>query len=142
MTDPAEPREAPVIDANIVLRFLLADRPEQSPRCQELLARLEAGQTAVYLPEIVLADIVWTLTSHYRWPREQTRHFLDQLLALRGVRAPHASHLRQALALFAERAIDFSDALIAAEMRAVGRPIIYSFDQDFDGIPDIVRLEP
>lgn len=131
-----------VLDANIILRFLLADHATQSPRCRDLFARLEAGEEHVYLPEIVLADVVWTLTSFYRWPRAQTQAFLAQLFANRGVRTAKRRRAELALALFVEKHIDFSDALVAAEMSLDGRREIYSYDRDFDRIAEITRVTP
>jgi predicted nucleic acid-binding protein len=46
------------------------------------------------------------------------------------------------LALFAEENIDFSDALIAAEMLTSGYTEIYSYDRDFDNVLEIERVEP
>ena len=131
-----------VLDANVILRFLLADHPVQSPRCKVLFARLEAGQEVVYLPDIAVADVVWTLTRFYRWPREQTRRFLTRVLTLRAVRTADRRRLVQALTLFAEQNVDFSDALIAEEMRATGYGEIYSYDGDFDRVAGLTRVEP
>ena len=55
-----------VLDANVILRFLTNDVPEQADRCIDLLKRVEAGTEEVWLPELVLADIVWTLEKFYR----------------------------------------------------------------------------
>jgi predicted nucleic acid-binding protein len=131
-----------VLDANVILRFLLADHPVQSPHCKAFFARLEAGQETVYLPDIVVADVVWTLTSFYRWPREQTRRFLTHVLSLRTVRTADRRRLVQALIVFAEQNIDFSDALVAAEMQAAGYQEIYSYDGDFDRVAGLTRIEP
>jgi len=135
----AEPR---VLDANVILRFLLADHPDQSPRCKALFARIEAGKESVFLPEIIVADVAWTLTSFYKWPREQTRRFFGQVLALRGMRTVDTPRLMQALQFFAERKIDFSDALVASEMIAHGRGEVYSFDKDFNRFSEFTRVEP
>ena len=135
----AEPRG---LAANVILRFLLADHPDQSPRCKTLFARLEGGKETVFLPEIVVADVAWTLTSFYRWPKEKTRQFLGQLLTLRGIRTADTARLNQALQFFAERNLDFSDALVASEMIAAGRREIYSFDKHFNRISEVTRIEP
>jgi hypothetical protein len=41
-----------LIDANVLLRFLLGDDPAQSPRAHGLMRRLEEGQTVAKLKEI------------------------------------------------------------------------------------------
>jgi predicted nucleic acid-binding protein len=47
-----------------------------------------------------------------------------------------------ALSIFEEVNVDFSDAVIAAEMSAADVEAIYSFDRDFDRISGISRFEP
>lgn len=133
---------ARVIDANIILRFLLDDHPEQSPRSRELLKRVQDGEETIVLPEVVISDIVWTLRSFYRWPADRICSFIRSLLALKGVHVTRREVLLQALDIFADFNVDFSDALIAAEMLWTGLAEIYSYDQDFDRMPGLRRLEP
>lgn len=130
------------IDANIILRFVTADHPEMSPRCRELFARVQQGEEKVFLPEAALSDVVWTLRSFYRWPVEQTTHFIGDLLALDGVQMARKELLWEALSLFAEGRFDFSDAMIVAEMRAAALSELYSYDRDFDRIEAVNRIEP
>ncbi len=60
------------IDANIILRFLVGEPPDQAERCTALLARLQTGEEAVYLPEVALSDVIWTLQSFDPPPRKWT----------------------------------------------------------------------
>jgi len=130
------------IDANVILRFLLDEPPEQAERCQALFARLQAGEEEVYLPEVGLSDVVWTLQSFYRWPRERIARFAYDVTSLRGTRMARKSLVRDAIHLYAEHRIDFSDALIAAEMLHGGYVEIYSYDRDFDRVIGVERVEP
>lgn len=54
-------KKARALDANVILRFLTNDVPEQANRCAELLKRVEAGAEEVWLPDLVLTGIIWTL---------------------------------------------------------------------------------
>ena len=130
------------IDANVILRFLLDEPPEQADRCQVLFARLQAGEEKVYLPEVALSDVVWTLQSFYRWPRERIAHFAHDVISLRGIKMTRKSLVRDALHLYVEHRIDFSDALIAAEMLHGGYAEVYSYDRDFDRVAEVERVEP
>jgi len=131
-----------VLDANVILRFLLADHPDQSPRCWALMARIRDGEEKVFLPEVVVSDVVWTLKSFYHWPADRIRQFVEALLLADGVQMDRKPLMLKALHLFADRNIDFSDALIAAEMLQTGQAEIYSYDRDFDRITGIRRVEP
>ncbi len=131
-----------VIDANIILRFLIGEPPDQAERCGALFARLQTGEEAVYLPEVAFSDVIWTLQSFYRWPREQIARFAHDLISLRGIKMARKSLVRDALNAYSEHRIDFSDALIAAKMMRGGRAEIYSYDRDFDRVAGVKRIEP
>jgi predicted nucleic acid-binding protein len=134
--------KAKTLDANVIIRFLLTDHPQQSPRCQDLMARIQGGEEVVSLPEVVVSDVVWTLQSFYRWPSDRICRFMEELLFLDGVKMRRKALVLQALRLFANLRIDFSDALIAAEMLQSGQEEIYSYDRDFDRISSLRRVEP
>lgn len=130
------------IDANVILRFVLGDHPEMSPRCRDLFARVQSGQEVVFLPEAALSDVVWTLGSFYKWPVDQIGSFLGALLGQDGVRMQRKDLVWDALYLFVRSGLDFSDALIAAEMSVMGLEEIYTYDRDFDRLAEIRRREP
>ena len=131
-----------VLDANVILRFLTNDVPAQADRCAELLKRVEAGTEEVWLPELVLADIVWTLEKFYRQPKKQIRELLAPLLNLRGLRHANKKLAREALRLYVEKNLDWTEAFVAAQMIARKQCEIYSFDREFDRIEGVIRLEP
>lgn len=130
------------IDANVILRFLLDDPPEQAERCQALFARLQAGEEDVYLPEVSISDVVWTLQSFYRWPRDRIARFAHDVISLKGTRLARESLVRDAVHLYAERGVDFSDALIAAEVLHGGYEGVYAYDRDSNHIAGVERVEP
>jgi predicted nucleic acid-binding protein len=130
------------IDANVILRFVTADHPEMSLRCRELFGRVQRGEETVFLPEAALSDVVWTLRSYYRWPVAQTSGFVGDLLAIDGIHMTRKEVIWEALSLFAAGGLDFSDALIVAEMRAATLEELYSYDHDFDRVEAVTRLEP
>ena len=51
------------IDANVILRYLTNDVPDQAKQAEELLKRVEAGTEDVFLPDIILADIIFMMTA-------------------------------------------------------------------------------
>ncbi|KKM10576.1 nucleotide-binding protein [Clostridiales bacterium PH28_bin88] len=135
-------KEPRVIDANILLRFLTNDVPEQADRCATLLKRVEEGTEQVFLPDLVLADVVWTLEKFYKQPKEKIRELLLPVLGLRGIRFSSKETARQALQFYSEKNVDWTDAFVAAQMPAKGLLQIYSYDRDFDKLTPVVRLEP
>jgi len=117
-----------LIDANVVLRYLLNDDPALSARATALIERVEQGKEAVEITEVVLMEVVWTLTTYYQVPRNETKDKLTAFLSLPGVRAPSRRICVRALRDFADNAVDFVDCLLAARSRVRGVPV-YTFDE-------------
>lgn len=130
------------IDANIILRFLLNDLPEQAEQCALLLKRLENNSEQAFLPDILLGDIVWTLEKFYGTPNKRIRELLTPIINLRGLRCSSKETMRTALQIYAEKNIDWSDAFVGAQMLAGRQDTIYSYDSDFDKIDGIKRIVP
>ncbi|MFZ5633035.1 MAG: PIN domain-containing protein [Bacillota bacterium] len=136
------PQEPCVIDANILLRFFTNDIPEQASHCTELLKRLEAGTEQVFLPDLILADVVWTLERFYKQPKTKIRDILTPILALKGLQFSSKALARRALQFYVDKNIDWTDAFVASQMLSKKYRHIYSYDKDFDKVQDIHRLEP
>lgn len=135
-------RNAVAVDANIILRYLVQD-DASADRVEKLLSQAENGTTALLLPELALADIVWTLEKFYKIPRVEIKDSLDKLLALRGLAVGGSKKVAlAALRLYVEKNIDWSDAFMAAQLCEGGITAIYSFDRHFDRLPGLQRLEP
>ena len=126
--DPLSIANAHLIDANVVLRYLLDDDPEMSARAAALIQRVEQGKEVVEITEVVLMEIVWTLTTFYQVPRKETSDKLTAFLSVPGVRAASRRICVRALRDFGDGAVDFVDCLLAARSRARSLPV-YSFDE-------------
>jgi uncharacterized protein len=131
-----------IVDANIFLRFLTNDDPDQAAACEALLLRVETGLETVFLPDLVIADIVWTLEKFYQVEKKRIRELLIPLLAAEGLTCSNKGHILSALAIYSSKNIDWTDAFIAAHMIENEQPEIYSYDHDFDRLPEITRIEP
>lgn len=131
-----------VIDANIILRFLTNDNPEQAEQCAVLLERIQNNEEQVFLPDLILADVVWTLEKFYQQPKERIRELLLPLLNLRGMRLSSKSTARKALEWYVEKNVDWTDAFTAALMKTKDKREIYSYDRHFDRFENIKRVEP
>ena len=135
-------KEIPIIDANIILRFLTNDIPKQADRCTGLLKRIESGLEEVWLPDLVLADLVWTLEKFYKQPKQRIQELLIPILELKGLRHNNKKISKLAFQLYVEKNIDWTDAFVAAQMITQKKCEIYSYGSDFDKVDGINRLEP
>ena len=73
------------IDANVILRYLTNDVPSQAAQAEELFKKLESGSEDVWLPDIILADIIWILEGYYKQPRGKIQDWITTILSLPGM---------------------------------------------------------
>lgn len=135
-------KKTPALDANIILRFLTNDDPKKADACTSLLERLERNETQVWLPDLALADIIWTLEKFYRLSKTKINDLLTPIINLPGLHYSNKDTAYTALAFYTRYNIDWTDAIIAAQVISKKTEVIYSYDRDFDKIPGITRMEP
>jgi predicted nucleic acid-binding protein len=132
----------PFLDTNILLRHLLGDHPQQSPRATSLIAMIERGEQRVITSELVVFEAVFTLARTYKQPPDRIREALLAILELPGIQLPGKRGLRRAFDLYVDLNQPFADAYHAAFMERLGIDQVLSFDRDFDRVLGIERLEP
>jgi len=96
-----------VLDANVVLRYLLDDIPQQS---QEATQIIENG--VVFIPHEVFAEVVYVLTGVYSVERPDIVLALKRLLAYRTVRTSDRQVVVKAIERFESSNLDFVDCLL------------------------------
>lgn len=112
----------PIVDANIVLRYLLADDPSQTKQATEAI---EAG---CELMIETITEIVYVLRGRYEVPRSEIATTLSSLLESGTVYVQQYEEVNFALQLYADKNIDFIDCLLVAQNQINGREII-TFDK-------------
>jgi len=93
------------IDANLVVRYLTRDHPEQSPRARTLID----GQP-VLVPVTVMLEVEWVLRSSYDYRPAEVARAMRAFAGLPTVTVEAGAMLAAALDL-AEKGMDFADAL-------------------------------
>lgn len=130
------------IDTNILLRYLSGDDPVRAQRALTLLRRIELGEEQAVTSQLVIFETIFSMQRRYRVPKAQIRDRIQAILNLRNLQIPDKHLFHQALDLFVERDIPFADAFNATYMQTRGVTEIYTWDRDYDRIPDIQRVEP
>lgn len=118
------------LDTNIVVRFLTKEPPAMAQRAARLLARAQAGEIALRLTPITVAEIVWVLTRVYRREPGEIATGMNALLRADGIHADQRDALLEALDLMVEKRVSFPDAFVAISARQADEPVC-SFDTDF-----------
>jgi predicted nucleic acid-binding protein len=134
------------VDTNVFLRYIVGDDPERSPASRDLLVRCDAGEEELYTSESVIGEIFYVLTrgrESYRVDRVELAQRVKPILNARGLQMPQKPVIQRALDLYIENPeFDFEDAVSMAQMESQGIQEIVSYDEDFDGKPEVVRVEP
>jgi predicted nucleic acid-binding protein len=124
-----------LLDSSVVVRYLTGDPPDLADRAARIIDREEE----LRVPEIVLVETAYVLTSVYQIPRELV---VDHLILFMQKRNIHPLNLDRGLVLQAlslcrpSGRVSFADALLWATACATEGRTVYSFDGRFphDGI--------
>ena len=123
------------MDSNIILRYLLGDKESSS------VEKILKGKNTLVVPDIVVAEVVWTLGRFYKWPKEKVAQFLLVLLKGKNIEF-NENVIFPTLSMFLKYNVRYTDAYISVIMKQSKTKDIYSFDKDFDKVKSIKRLEP
>ena len=116
-------------DTNLFLRYLTNDVPAQADAVEQLLQRAAAGEITLVINSLVIAEIVWTLESHYGLARESIKKMVLAILNTPGLEAGESDLVLQAIFGYADKNVDFIDAFNAVWMLDRGLTTAYTFDQ-------------
>jgi len=109
-----------LIDANVILRYLLGDHPQMSEEAKKVI---EDG--AFTLPE-VLAEVVYVLKGVYQVGRTEIAKTLIEFLD--EISIDNQETMCESLSLFSETSLDFVDCILIARHRILGDEVM-SFDK-------------
>lgn len=114
-----------LIDANVILRYLLKDHPLMSEEARQVI---EDG--AFTLPEVI-SEVIYVLKGVYKISRNEIGEtlidFLDEVFV------ENQEAVYEALVLFSETSLDFVDCVLIARHKILGDEII-SFDKKLNKI--------
>ena len=118
------------LDTNVVLRFLTKEPVALAQRASRLLGKAQAGEIALRLTPVVVAEIVWALGTLYHHRPAEIAAGLSALLRADGILISERDVLLEALELMVQANVSFPDALLAVSARQAGEPVC-TFDTDF-----------
>lgn len=115
------------LDANVVVRYLVQDDPDQSAAASALIENLTETDPG-YLSLVTVVELYWVLRRAYKVNDGRCAELVEGLLDARELRVDHDAVVRAALT--ANRGgLDFADAVVAELGRAAGCDHTVTFDQ-------------
>ena len=132
------------VDTNIFIRFLTKDDPKKSEACFNLFKKCKDGKLNLQTTESVIAEVVYVLMSPrlYNLKKPEIYELLLPILTINSLKITSKSFIIKGLEMFAEKNIDFEDAILASCALKSESGKVFSYDKDFDKINGIKRLEP
>jgi predicted nucleic-acid-binding protein len=118
------------LDTNVVVRFLVEDDEAQSRKAARLIEKARRRDEALFISDIVMCEMVWVLSTSYRFSRSEIARVLGDLLRGRGVVFVSSDALARALRAYVAGKGDFADYIIREHARAAGADtVVATFDR-------------
>jgi len=130
-----------LLDSNILLRHLLQDDPQQSPKATSFLYRVENRELQVRISELVIFETVFTLQRGYKQPKSKIREILIPLIFLPGILLSGKRMWKRTFDLYVDLNLPFADAYHVVLMEKLKLTEIATFDTHFDRVSGIKRID-
>ncbi|MCP4992507.1 MAG: type II toxin-antitoxin system VapC family toxin [Gammaproteobacteria bacterium] len=116
------------LDTNVLVRFLVKDDPLQAAQVHHLLKQHEARNEMLYIPLIVIMELIWVLQAAYQVNREEIVGAINDLMSMPLLEFEQQSAVRAFVQSAKETTYDLSDLLIALSARQGGCESTLTFD--------------
>ena len=118
-----------LLDTNVVIRFLVRDDEILYQKSYEIMQEIEQGKTEALLMDFILAEIIYVLKRIYKIDKLQISNALKKILLNDNFYTDNKLVTFEALDIYANKNIDFADAMLCAKKNLEGFEIV-SFDRD------------
>jgi len=122
-----------LVDANIILRYLLNDVPEQSKIARSVLT---SGNVKILTQ--VVAEVIYVLSKIYKINRKEISENLLKIFSLDGVIVENEEIVVFAVAEYGNSKLDFVDELLYANSKIRG-VMVKTFDGGLQNKLDLLR---
>lgn len=125
------------LDTNVLVRLLLHDDAAQGRLANELFEANAGNDAALFVSDVVLAELAWVLRSRYSLAMESIARAFQALLDNATLAWQSRDAVTQALQLYEGGGADFPDCLIVSLGRQHGCEAIATFDRGMRSLPGV-----
>ena len=117
------------LDTNVLVRYIMQDDPQQSPKANQLIESLDGDNTG-YITIVTIVELYWVLTSAYKLTRQQAGQAIEAILCTKYFLVERADQVMRALRVFGNGngKADFPDCLIERSASSAGCKRTMTFD--------------
>jgi predicted nucleic-acid-binding protein len=116
-------------DTNFLLRFYLADVPSQASKAKRMIEAAMADSLLLVTDLIVVCEMVWVMDSFYKLPKKVIQEKIINLYETPGISIINGEILPDALNVYVNQNIDFTDAMVGVSAARIGAEYVASFDK-------------
>ncbi len=120
-----------LVDANIVIRYLLNDDELLADKAAEILEN-----NVVFIPNEVIAEIVYVLEKVYNVKNDVICDTLLDFFQYKNIEVEQLEIVKEALSLFGRKRLDFVDSLLYAYHKVKGHKV-YTFDKKLNKLLEV-----
>jgi len=122
------------LDTNVIVRLLVADDAGQAGRVRQVLEAAEASGDSYQVPDLVVLELLWGLSSVYEFTREEALRAIQLLVELPVLEFEDHDRMRQLIDAGRKTDADLPDLFIGLAARARGCECTLTFDRRLHGI--------
>lgn len=119
-------KKQPIVDTNLLIRFLTNDNPSQADAVEALFTGAE--EKSLYIPDVVIVETVFVLLSVYELTKEEIVEKLSILITYEKFSLDRAL-LHKTVELYGNYVISFVDSYVAACVALDRNNPLYTFDK-------------
>lgn len=120
-----------LIDTNVFIRHLRGDDKILSPKAKSIFAQAEAGKRQIYVDEVIIAEVVWVLSSYYKETKENIVLQLTDILSQNWIVNPRKNLILKTLSLFTKTNHSYIDCWALTVAKDEQLPFT-TFDENLD----------
>lgn len=128
------------VDTNVLVPYVLADDPVQTPVAQSTVQQAAASVEPVLVSLLTVLETEGVLRSAAKVGKPALIDVLKKLLECGDILFENEDALVQALRYFENGLADFADCLMAARYQQLGCPTMLRFDSKASRLPVCSRL--
>jgi len=118
-----------IIDANVILRYLLCDHEKLYKKAEEIFNQILLGELKAFIPTFIVAEVIYVLQKLYKVDRKVISQVLIDLLKPKNIKTKNKNLLFEALKIYAQNNLDFVDCLLCAYSKDYE---VVSFEKDLN----------
>ena len=116
-----------IIDTNFIVRYIVGDVKEQSQFAKSFFKKVIEGKIKAIINDVVVAEVVYVLSTNYKVPRVEIAVFLRNFLIYKGIVLKDKDIILNALDIYQHSKLHIVDSMLAASSAQLGAEVM-TFD--------------